>query len=574
MYLELLLLASTYFQTGWSKFVVGRLREGQYEYSRLNGWMTPARAKHRCDRDSKCGGFTYKGYIKQDQPFEIFFFHLILNFESERDAWNWVTYKPDERDYVHFHGNTFRGIKVIPKLRLTCSTAAQTKCLRMRGKCAGVLTEEETGHLSLFSEINMDNLVEDEKFSISVKLEFPYTGMRGISGKDDYENIDKCCPKTDIKGGKWSKLVKDFMEIDSIERISCDVSKEEFEKRFIRRSKPVVVTGCSANWTAQADWTIEGLLARNGGNNQWKTNFVQSSGQVEDTENQGKLKKGRDILKMMHDNTTIRIFDPLAEHEHANKRKRGFKDVTDKLELKDDYSTPAMFGEDMFKECGLLTDYQWTLLSNSNTGTDLHIDPLFANSWNTVLYGHKLWAILPPDMEPEPIQCDFKCSGSKDEISPLSWFLHLLPQLASRRWYGKSVTLLVQGPGDTLFVPSRSGHAVLNLDTSLAVTENIFTVESLLELPHKLLLGTHLFPDMDEDPRERREERMWKCLTRGRLGRKDRQIMADMVGQVEGQLGKYPRTCTATNYGREFLRKFDEESGKPLDVEGIRQKKE
>ena len=31
----------------------------------------------------------------------------------------------------------------------------------------------------------------------------------------------------------------------------------------------------------------------------------------------------------------------------------------------------------------------------------------------------------------------------------------------------------------------------------LQVTENIMTVESLLELPHKLLLGNVLLPDME-----------------------------------------------------------------------------
>ena len=33
---------------------------------------------------------------------------------------------------------------------------------------------------------------------------------------------------------------------------------------------------------------------------------------------------------------------------------------------------------------------------------------------------------------------------------------------------------------------------------SFKVTENIMTVESLLELPHKLLMGNLLLPDMDQ----------------------------------------------------------------------------
>ena len=54
----------------------------------------------------------------------------------------------------------------------------------------------------------------------------------------------------------------------------------------------------------------------------------------------------------------------------------------------------------------ILTDYQWTLVSGPNTGTDLHVDPPFANSWNTLLRGHKLWAVMPADTEHSIVTCD------------------------------------------------------------------------------------------------------------------------------------------------------------------------
>ena len=41
-------------------FYVGRISEGQYEYSSLNGWMTPRTAQDVCETDQQCGGFTYK----------------------------------------------------------------------------------------------------------------------------------------------------------------------------------------------------------------------------------------------------------------------------------------------------------------------------------------------------------------------------------------------------------------------------------------------------------------------------------------------------------------------------------
>ena len=48
---------------GW--FYVGRISDGHFEYSYLNGWMTPGKAQNICENDPKCGGFTYK--VSQDK---------------------------------------------------------------------------------------------------------------------------------------------------------------------------------------------------------------------------------------------------------------------------------------------------------------------------------------------------------------------------------------------------------------------------------------------------------------------------------------------------------------------------
>ena len=42
------------------------------------------------------------------------------------------------------------------------------------------------------------------------------------------------------------------------------------------------------------------------------------------------------------------------------------------------------------------------------------------------------------------------------------------------------VQVVIQRPGDTLVIPSRAPHTVLNLDWSIGVTENILTHEMLL----------------------------------------------------------------------------------------------
>ena len=54
------------------------------------------------------------------------------------------------------------------------------------------------------------------------------------------------------------------------------------------------------------------------------------------------------------------------------------------------------------------------------------------------------------------------------------------------------------------------------------------------DLPYKLLIGGELLPDTPPWEGERREERLWKCLTRkdGVLDKLSRQRLYGMVNQV------------------------------------------
>ena len=60
--------------------------------------------------------------------------------------------------------------------------------------------------------------------------------------------------------------------------------------------------------------------------------------------------------------------------------------------------------------------------------------------------------------------------GEDDE--PVNYFVDVLPRL--RRKYGPEVTMyeFIQEPGETVFVPGGWWHAVINLEDSVAVTQN------------------------------------------------------------------------------------------------------
>ena len=65
------------------------------------------------------------------------------------------------------------------------------------------------------------------------------------------------------------------------------------------------------------------------------------------------------------------------------------------------------------------------------------------------------WVMMPPEIAPDNFLCDPKCShpSVEDNISVLSWYEHVLPQLRRRKFYGRALIEIVQGPGETIYMP-------------------------------------------------------------------------------------------------------------------------
>lgn len=68
------------------------------------------------------------------------------------------------------------------------------------------------------------------------------------------------------------------------------------------------------------------------------------------------------------------------------------------------------------------------------------------------------------------VKCtDYIRKGEDDEA--VNYFVDLLPRLQAAR-PDVEMTLFLQRPGETVFVPGGVWHAVLNLEDSIAVTQN------------------------------------------------------------------------------------------------------
>jgi hypothetical protein len=64
-----------------------------------------------------------------------------------------------------------------------------------------------------------------------------------------WPKVDRCCA---LPAEKF-----EIQSFDPIEKISCQISKEEFFQQFVETRSPVILIGCQENWPAK-NWTVEG----------------------------------------------------------------------------------------------------------------------------------------------------------------------------------------------------------------------------------------------------------------------------------------------------------------------------
>jgi len=224
----------------------------------------------------------------------------------------------------------------------------------------------------------------------------------------------------------------------------------EFRSAVEAADRPALLAGLAEAWPARSGWTVGGLLRR--------CPDAEFSVSVPFG---GKVKMAlRDYVSYIysqHDEEPLYIFD------------------SDFLEaapcLADDYSVPQVFEQDHLSHLGdKRPDFRWLVAGPARSGAGWHVDPSLTSAWNTLLVGRKRWAAYPPGRVPPGVRLSFDESGAMDaeEPSALRWFLEVYPGLPAEdrplEW--------VQRPGETVFLPGGWWHTVLNLEMTVAVTQN------------------------------------------------------------------------------------------------------
>ena len=81
-------------------------KPGKFEYPELNGWMLVNEAQEKCENDSACAGFTFKGSYKTlNRKMEMYFFHNVP--ENSNKFLYWSTYKV-KRKFVRLANVTLK----------------------------------------------------------------------------------------------------------------------------------------------------------------------------------------------------------------------------------------------------------------------------------------------------------------------------------------------------------------------------------------------------------------------------------------------------------------------------------
>ena len=136
------------------------------------------------------------------------------------------------------------------------------------------------------------------------------------------------------------------------------------------------------------------------------------------------------------------------------------------------YWIPECFGDDLFAVLGdQRPDDKWLIIGPARSGSTYHKDPNATSAWNAVLRGSKYWIMFPSSTSSTPPPGVYVSEDQSEVTSPLSIAEWLLGFHAEARKTPGCVEG-VCGEGEVLHVPSGWWHLVVNLDTSIAITQN------------------------------------------------------------------------------------------------------
>ncbi|KAJ3673406.1 hypothetical protein LUZ60_006780 [Juncus effusus] len=240
------------------------------------------------------------------------------------------------------------------------------------------------------------------------------------------------------------------LDSDDLER-KKDISLNDFSLNYDGKN-PILIADLEETWPARNKWTFEQLVLNYG-------DIMFRISQRSPKKILMKLKDYVSYMQVQHDEEPLYIFDDKFGEAAPD--------------LLKDYTVPELFKEDYFEILNHeeRPPFRWLIIGPERSGASWHVDPGLTSAWNTLLSGQKRWALYPPGRVPAGVTVHVNEEDGDVSIegpTSLQWWLEIYPQLSEET---KPIEL-TQRAGETLFVPSGWWHCVLNLESTIAVTQN------------------------------------------------------------------------------------------------------
>jgi hypothetical protein len=151
------------------------------------------------------------------------------------------------------------------------------------------------------------------------------------------------------------------------------------------------------------------------------------------------------------------------------------------------YSVPSIFqNDDLLQYLPSRPKYKWLIIGPQRSGSSMHQDPTFTNAWNALVSGYKHWILFHPETPSELLHSHLRkrTNGNQNRYwdDLFQWYQHDLIKIKKKvhqYFYDKNRNdkiircyEFLQKPGEIIYVPSMWHHAVLNVEDSLAITQN------------------------------------------------------------------------------------------------------
>ena len=155
---------------------------------------------------------------------------MVLNIETDADSLKWTMFQSSKK-FLTFPG--LFSVEGAGADLVTNITRAEEKCLEVGNDCVALEVRRDSRLVQMLDYIDLDTFKASPDVTTRIKLVNLDRETRiEATNAWDLSDIDYCCPENkamDLDSFRRSVEVE-----EDIDRISCDISQQEFEEYYVR----------------------------------------------------------------------------------------------------------------------------------------------------------------------------------------------------------------------------------------------------------------------------------------------------------------------------------------------------